>query len=66
MSKEKQIEEMYAEEERVRCTYLNYLTNGYSFTEEDIGVTVFIGENAKEEAEKALAKARAKMKGGAE
>ena len=41
----------YAEEEIVRCPYLQYLTNGYSLTEEDIGKTVFL---SREEAENVL------------
>lgn len=41
----------YVEEEIVRCPYLQYLTNGYSFTEEDIGKTVFL---SREEAENVL------------
>ncbi len=50
----------YVEKEIVRCPYIQYLTNGYGFTKEDIGVTVFIGENAKEEAEKAVKERRGK------
>lgn len=45
----------YAYEERFRCAHVTYLTNGYGFGEKDIGVVAFIGEHAKEEAEKALA-----------
>ena len=41
----------YAEEERVRCVGVEYLTNGYSFFPQDIGKTVFL---TREEAERAL------------
>lgn len=50
----------YVEKEQVRCVYFQYLTNGYGFTEDDIGKVAFIGEGAKEEAEKALAERKQK------
>ena len=47
----------YVEEERVRCVHVDYLTNAYGFSEKDIGTTVFVGEDAEENAKKALAEA---------